>query len=236
MRATLIPWLVPFWVSSGVQVWGQAVHVMMCCIVCSSPHRHRMSALSSSPHFFKLSFVRSIPVLRLKCAPNQPCLILTWWEWFVWHPTRGTAYLISPSGRSFFFKVFDVIAFVWLIKIFLDLRRKNWAVSLYMVCYGFDVIFVLSQFAYVTFLFDGGTIPESVYNYSTGEIFSIYNLYILKYKLAWLIKCNIILFSVWWPAPYYGSIFSAELPQYAISRHYFLLGVFAREYVGEWTV
>jgi len=55
MRVTLIPWLVPFWMSSGVQVWGQAVHVMMRCIVCSSPHRHRVSALSSSPRFFRLS-------------------------------------------------------------------------------------------------------------------------------------------------------------------------------------
>lgn len=54
-----------FWMSSGVQVSEKAVHVMMCYIFGSSPQRHKVSALSNRPHFLRLSFVRSIPVLGL---------------------------------------------------------------------------------------------------------------------------------------------------------------------------
>lgn len=39
--ATLISSRVPFWMSSEVQVYGQAEHVIMCCIVCSSPAKKR---------------------------------------------------------------------------------------------------------------------------------------------------------------------------------------------------
>lgn len=54
-----------FWMSSGVQVSEKAVHVIMCCFVCSYPQRHKVSALSDRPHFLRLSFVRPIPVLDL---------------------------------------------------------------------------------------------------------------------------------------------------------------------------
>ena len=172
MRATLIPWLVPLWMSSGVQVCEQPVHEIMCCIVCTSPHMHKVSVLSSSPHFIRLSFVRPIPVLSL-FSVRQTGHVSLWPDGSDSFGTQLEVLLISflhlvvLSTSGFV----DEMAFVWFIKLFLDLRRGRCGVIPYIGCRGSAVIFVLSQSACVDLLIGGGAIPESIYNCSTDVFF-----------------------------------------------------------------
>lgn len=100
-----------------------ALHVMICY-----PHMH---SGQGSPHYFKLSFVHPIPVLSMFSGRQTLKPVMLHYGpmevTLVWHPARGTAYLISPPGHSFCFKTCrrDNFCVVHKTKIFNIFLLKN---------------------------------------------------------------------------------------------------------------
>lgn len=63
---------------------------MRWCVVCTSPQEQKVSVLSSSSRFIRLSFVRSIPVLSLSNVrqTSHPLFWPSRSDWFGTHPEK----------------------------------------------------------------------------------------------------------------------------------------------------